>query len=184
MRNGAARGPRFPARTRPYCPDESGPDSGTASAAKVTAFVDRGGAIPSTNTDTDSHGVSDPSGQAGGHFQRAHRGRSRHVSCADRGTGACAVGGKERRPSCWCRALTVELAARASVVGGAGGRPSLASLMSGGSSRTRSGGQPRFPRSSPRSSSAVVIRRRQPGGRDAGTAETVRRIRPVRVRGR
>ena len=31
-----------------------------------------------TDTDTDSHGVSDPSGHARGHFQRAHRGRSRH----------------------------------------------------------------------------------------------------------
>jgi hypothetical protein len=28
--------------------------------------------------DIDSHGVSDPSGHAQGHFQRAHRGRSRH----------------------------------------------------------------------------------------------------------
>ena len=72
----------------------------------------QGGAIISADTDTDSHGVSDPSGHARGHFQRAHRGRSRHVSCSDRGTGACSVGGKERRPSCWCRALTVKLAAR------------------------------------------------------------------------
>ena len=53
-----------------------------------------------TDTDTDSHGVSDPSGHARGHLQRAHRGRSRHVSCSDRGTCACSVGGKERRPSC------------------------------------------------------------------------------------
>ena len=51
------------------------------------------------------------------------------VSCSDRGTGACSVGGKERRPSCWCRALTVKLAARESVIGGAGGGPSLASLI-------------------------------------------------------
>jgi hypothetical protein len=36
------------------------------------------------------------------------------------------VGGKERRPSCWCRALTVELAARESVIGGAGGMSSFA----------------------------------------------------------
>lgn len=144
----------------------------------------QGGALISADTDTDSHGVSDPSGHARGHFARAHRGRSRHVSCPDRGSGACAVGGKERRPSCWCRALTVELAARESVIGGAGGGPSLASLMPGGSARTGSGGQPRFPRSSPRSSSAVDIRRRQPGGRDAGTVARARRTQPVQVRGR
>jgi hypothetical protein len=99
----------------------------------------QGGAIISADTDTDSHGVSDPSGHARGHFQRAHRGRSRHGSCSDRGAGACSVGGKERRPSCWCRALTVKLAARQSVIGGAGGGASLASLMPGGSARTGSG---------------------------------------------
>jgi len=38
----------------------------------------QGGAIISADTDTGSHGVSDPSGHARGHFQRAHRGRSRH----------------------------------------------------------------------------------------------------------
>jgi hypothetical protein len=38
----------------------------------------QGGAIISADTDTDSHGVSDLSGHARGHFQRAHRGRSRH----------------------------------------------------------------------------------------------------------
>ena len=47
--------------------------------------------------------------------------RSRHGLLPDRGTGASEVGGKERRPSCWCRALTVELAARELVIGGAGG---------------------------------------------------------------
>ncbi len=134
--------------------------------------------------DTDSHGVSDPSGHARGHFERAHRGRSRHVSCSDRSTGACAVGGKERRPSCWCRALTVELVARELVIDGAGGPPTLAYLLPGGSSVTRSGGQPRFPRSSPRSSSAVDIRRRQPRGRDGGTVARARRTQPVRARGR
>ena len=147
-------------------------------------FRDRRQTLRRPTQDTDSHGVSDPSGHARGHFQRGHRGRSRHVSRSDRGTGACAVGGKERRPSCWCRALTVKLAARESVIGGAGGGPSLASLMPGGSARTGSGGQPRFPRSSPRSSSAVDIRRRQPGGRDAGTVARARRTQPVQVRGR
>lgn len=42
----------------------------TTSAAELTTFVDRGGAITSTHTDTDSHGVSDPSGQARGHFSK------------------------------------------------------------------------------------------------------------------
>ena len=50
----------------------------TTSAAQVTAFVDGGGAFIGTDTDTDSHGVSDPSGEAQGHWQCAHRGRSRH----------------------------------------------------------------------------------------------------------
>jgi len=54
------------------------PRLSTRSAAQFTAFVGQGGAIISTDTDTDSHGVSDPSGHARGHFQRAHRGRSRH----------------------------------------------------------------------------------------------------------
>ena len=41
-------------------------------------IVAAGGVVISTDADTDSHGVSDPSGQARGHFQRARRGRSRH----------------------------------------------------------------------------------------------------------
>ena len=89
-------------------------------------FRDRPQTLRRPTQDTDSHGVSDPSGHAQGHFQRAHRGRSRHVSCSDRGAGACSVGGKDRRLSCRCRAPTVELAARESVIGGAGGGRSLA----------------------------------------------------------
>src|SRR5215211_3806273 len=54
------------------------------------------------------------------------------VSCSDRGTGACSVGGKERRPSCWCRALKVKLAARESVIGGAGGRSVVRVVAVGG----------------------------------------------------
>ena len=99
----AVRGPGFPARAGPDCPEDlrsvprtCGPDS--------RRFRDRPQRLRRPTQDTDGHGVSDPSGHSRGHFQRAHRGRSRHVSCSDRGTGACAVGGKERRPSCWCRA--------------------------------------------------------------------------------
>jgi hypothetical protein len=91
-------------------------------------FSGRNTDAQATDTDTDSHGVSDPSGHARGRWRRAHWGRSRHVSCSDRGIGACSVGGKERRPSCCCRACAVKVAARESVIGGAGGRPSVASL--------------------------------------------------------
>ena len=38
-----------------------------SSAARVTDLVDADGAIISTDAGTDSHGVSDPSGQAQGH---------------------------------------------------------------------------------------------------------------------
>ncbi len=47
----------------------------TTSAAQVAAFMDGGGANITTDTDIDSHGVSDSSGQAQGHWQCAHRGR-------------------------------------------------------------------------------------------------------------
>ena len=143
----------------------------------------QGGAIISADTDTDSHGVSDPSGHARGHFQRAHRGRSRHASCSDRGTGACAVGGKERRPSCWCRALTVKLAARESVIRGAGGRSVVRVVAVGGPPRMHLGDNLNF-RGRPQGRPLVLVRRRQPGGRDAGTVARARRTQPVQVRGR
>ena len=54
------------------------PRLSTRSAARFTAFVDKAARSSDADTDTDSHGVSDPSGHARGHFQRAHRGRSRH----------------------------------------------------------------------------------------------------------
>ena len=59
------------------CPDEVAPIRDHIRGIS-TAFVNKGGAIPSTDTATDSHGVSDPSGHTRGHFQRAHWGRSRH----------------------------------------------------------------------------------------------------------
>jgi hypothetical protein len=62
--------------------------------------VDSGGAIPDTDTDTDSHGVSDPPDTRGA-ISSARAGVAHAmVSCSDRGTGSGAVGGKERRPSC------------------------------------------------------------------------------------
>ena len=45
---------------------------------RIHRLCRQGGAIRSADTATDSNGVSDPSGHARGHFQRAHRGRSRH----------------------------------------------------------------------------------------------------------
>ena len=90
--------------------------------------------------DTDSHGVSDPPDTRGA-ISSARTGVAHAmVSCSDRGTGACAVGGKERRPSCWCRALTVKLAARESVIGGAGGRSVARVVAAGGSVSDALGG--------------------------------------------
>ena len=48
------------------------------STCTITASADANGAFIDSDTDTGSHGVSDPSGQARGHCERAHRGRSRH----------------------------------------------------------------------------------------------------------
>jgi len=120
--------PGFPARTGPVRPDEVAPIEHHI-CGTTHRVCGQGGAIISTDADTDSHGVTDPSGQAQGHWQCAHRGRSRHVSCPGRGTCACTVGGKERRPLCWGRVLMVELAARESVTGCAAGVPSLAQLL-------------------------------------------------------
>ena len=64
------------------------PALSTRSVAQGTYLVDAGGAIISTETDSDSHGVSDPSGQARGHWPCAQRGRSRHGSYPDRDTAA------------------------------------------------------------------------------------------------
>ena len=49
----------------------SAPQSPHAAGPQTTRII-------GTDIGTDSHGVSDPSGHARGHFQRAHRGRSRH----------------------------------------------------------------------------------------------------------
>ena len=131
----------------------------------------------------DNHGVSDPSGHTRGNFQRAHRGRSRHVSCSDRGTSACAVGGKERRPSCWCRVFTVEVAARESVTGGAG-RSSVARAVPFGRQASNAPGDNLNFRGRPPGRPLIEIRRRQPRGRDAGTVARTRCIQFVRVHGR
>jgi hypothetical protein len=56
------------------------------------------GTCTDDNLGTDSHGVSDPSGQARDRIQLAHRGRSRHGYCV--GALFCAdKGGTRRRPS-------------------------------------------------------------------------------------
>ena len=118
-----------------------------------------------------------------GHFHRAHR-RSRHgflLSSLHR----CLCSGRQSNaahPACVARSrCNVRPDNRLSPCC----REFRYSLVDAGhSARMRSGGQPRFPRSSPRSSSGVDIRRRQPGGRDAGTVARARRTQPVQVRGR
>jgi len=62
---------------RDHRPDEVAPIEHEI-CGTIHRLCGQGGAIISADTDTDSHGVSDPSGHARGHFQRAHRGRSRH----------------------------------------------------------------------------------------------------------
>ena len=163
---------------------QSGPRSARTSTAETRRSRTQARAFMDTDTGTGSHGVSDPSGQARGHFQRAHRGRSRHgLPASDRDTGACS--GRQRAPPIVQRrrACSVWKPRRDESVTGVAREKlrSRGAVRSGGIVASAPGGQPHFPRSSPRSSSAVGVRRRQPGERDAGTAATARRIRPVRV---
>ena len=54
---------------------------------------------PTTSSDSDSHGVSDPSGQARGHCRaRAAGSLTPWFPASDCDTGRSAAGGKERRP--------------------------------------------------------------------------------------
>ncbi len=76
--NERSSGPGFPARAGQDCPE----DLSSVPRAHVDLFRGDSGTDHQTRgrptQDTDSHGVSDPSGHAQGPFQRAHRGRSRH----------------------------------------------------------------------------------------------------------
>jgi hypothetical protein len=56
----------------------SGSQSSTFDAANTRQFPPPNMLCSTTCSDRDSHGVSDPSGQARGHVGRAQRGRSRH----------------------------------------------------------------------------------------------------------
>ncbi len=122
---------------------------------------------------------------ARGRRRRRHRGRSRHGSCPDRGTGAWQWAAKSAAHSLtrW-RARHGNPAARIDY--GAAAREVVARARRWRRELADAtvGGQPHFPRSSPRSSSAVGVRRRQPGERDGGTGARARRTRPVRDRGR
>ena len=82
-----------------------GPNSPANSALRsVRTCVTRLAPIPAPpqtpidhwTPDRGSHGVSDPSGRARDQNERAHRGRSRHGSCADRGKDSCS--GRQRTP--------------------------------------------------------------------------------------
>ena len=181
----ATSGPGFPARTGPDCPDEVGSDCRAISATLI-------------------HGASwtrrrDSSDDRHGHRQpwRERPLRTRAGPFPARAPGSLTPW----FPALIAAPVPAQWAAK-NAAHRAGVAPSrwnlrpenrLSAMLAGvrrsrscctrGSSRTRSGGQPRFPRSSPRSSSAVGIRRRQPGGRDAGTVARARRTQPVRVRG-
>ena len=67
-----------PARTGPDRPDNVGPDQRAYLRHDHAALPAADTCTLDSDISTDSHGVSDPSGHARGHFQRAHRGRSRH----------------------------------------------------------------------------------------------------------
>ena len=77
---------------------QTGPRSGRISPADDCCRWDATPALTDKDNDTDSHGVSDPSGQARDDFQRAYWGRSRHGSCSDRDVCTLAMDGTERRP--------------------------------------------------------------------------------------
>jgi hypothetical protein len=67
----------FPGNTRPDRPENADPNR-AHSIAKHKALLAAVPTIASTDSDRDSHGVSDPSGRAEGHLGLAQRGRSRH----------------------------------------------------------------------------------------------------------
>ena len=75
----------------------SGPRSAPTSPAQITARRDPDGTFIDSDTDSCSHGVSDPSGHARGHWTRAHRGRSRHGYLPLIAAGTLAVG-RQRAP--------------------------------------------------------------------------------------
>ncbi len=75
--NGRAMVTRCSARSGSDCPDKYRHDSATSSAT-INAARGLTQRLRRTHTDTRSHGVSDPSGQARGDEGRARRGRSRH----------------------------------------------------------------------------------------------------------
>ena len=107
------------------------------------------------------------------------------VSCPDRDIGTWQWAAKSAAHTQSVGALSAEIRARRIDYGHR--QPSVARGRCGSERDSRerdSRGQPHFPRSSPRSSSAVGVRRRQPGERDEGTAARARRTQPVRARGR
>lgn len=125
-----------------------------------------------------------PSGRARGHCARARPGRSRHRLCSDRDIGTRQWAAKNAAHTTSVRPLNTEILRAESIAAMDLG----SSTWPDGSERTNCDhdlrGRPQFPRSSPRLSSAVGVRRRQPGERDEGTAARARRTRPVRARGR
>ena len=123
---------RFSRKDRTRSSGQSGSDRRADVSLIRRRFPHRLRTRGQSTRDTDSHGVSDPPDRRGAIASARARVAHAMVSCSDRATGACAVGGKERRPSCWCRALTVELAARESVIGGGGGGLSLCVVAAGG----------------------------------------------------
>ena len=135
--------------------------------------------------DTDSHGVSDPPDRRGAIASARARVAHAMVTCADRDILCLHWAAKSAAHTAEASARSVRNSCATNRL-----RPSTRRVARGrcgserDSLRARLRGRPHFSRSSPRSSSAVAVRRRQPGGRDAGTGATARRTQPVRVRGR
>ena len=64
--------------TAPDSPEDLGSQSSAFDAENIRRFSPPNMLCSTTCSDKDSHGVSDPSGQARGHVGRAQWGRSRH----------------------------------------------------------------------------------------------------------
>ena len=145
----------------------SEPQSSTINAGNTRRF-----SPPNTSRGqrADSHGVSDPSGQARGQVGRAQRGRSRHgfIPHSDSGT---ALGGKKRRPFADRSGSRAWNVLRSNCLQRAVQAPALTLAKGEWTDRHAGRGTTSILEVVPQVVlSPTSFRRRQPGGRDGGTA--------------